>query len=157
MPSKFNFRFETLLKLRRQREGQCQRVVAARLRQIVTLQSRRAKLEEQIALQSEDIRRSLRVGSLDVEEVRLSRHWLVKLRQNLLQADAELAGQHAVLAQERLALSEARKGTKMLETLRDRQYSALAAQLQRREQHELDELNMMRFAHAAMSTEHENS
>lgn len=155
MATRFTFRFETLLKLRKQREGQCQRVVAARLRQIVTLQARRAKLEEQIARQADDFRRSLGAGSLDVEEVRLSRHWLLKLRERVLQAEAELAGQHAVLAQERAALAEARKTSKILETLRERQHSTFAAQLQRREQQELDELNMTRFAHAAMTRERE--
>ena len=155
MATRFAFRFETLLKLRKQREGHCQRIVAARLRQIVTLKARRVKLEEQIARQADDFRRSLGVGTLDVEEVRLSRHWLLKLRERVLQAEAELAGQHAILAQERAALAEARKASKILETLRARQHSTFTAQLQRREQQELDELNMTRFAHAAMTMERE--
>ncbi|MBE7505863.1 MAG: flagellar FliJ family protein [Planctomycetia bacterium] len=156
MASRFSFRFETLLKLRKQREEQCRRVVATRLSQIMATQSRRAEIEDQIARQSGAFRRSLKSDMLDVDEVRLSRHWLLKLRQRLFEADAEVAGQHAVLAQERAALAVARKDTKVLETLRERQYSTFVAQVQRREQLELDELNVTRFAHAAMTNESEN-
>ena len=155
MASRFSFRFETLLKLRKRREEQCRRVVATRLGQILATQSRRAEIVDQISRQSESFRRSLQSDMLDVDEVRLSRHWLLKLRQRLFEADAEVADQHAVLAQERAALAVARKDTKVLETLRERQYSTFVAQVQRREQSELDELNVTRFAHAAMTNESE--
>ncbi len=153
MAGRFTFRFETLLKLRAQKEQEARRAVAARLRQIVDLEKRHQRLEQQITEQTQSVRASLGEASLDVDTLKLARHWLIRLRQGVLQTDAEIAGQRAILAQERSALAESRKGTKMLETLKDRQYSTFAAQLQRREQHELDEMSVTRFAHAALSKE----
>lgn len=156
MAGRFTFRFETLLKLRAQKEDAARRAVAARLRQIVELEKRHERLERQIAEQAGEVRESLREPSLDVDTLKLARHWLIRLRQGVLQTDAEIAGQRAILAQERTMLTEARKGARILETLKDRQYSSFIAQVQRREQQELDEMSVTRFAHSALTRKGEN-
>lgn len=156
MATRFTFRFETLLKIRSQRESLAKRAVASRLRQIAELQRRHDRLAAQISEQTDRVRGSLGGATLDVDELMMARHWLVRLRQGVLMADAEIAAQRAILAQERAALAEARKQSRILENLKDRQYSTFTAQLQRHEQLELDEMSVTRFAHAQLCEEREN-
>lgn len=153
MGAKFTFRFETLWKLRARRADEAKRRVAARLRAILDLEERQRRLEDQVGQESRAVRERLTAGSLNVDDLRLARHWLVRLRQGVLQTEAEIAGQKANLAQERAALAAARKGARILENLRDRQYSSFTAQLQREEQRELDEMSVTRFAHAQLREE----
>lgn len=150
MAGRFNFRFETLLRLRRQKEDLQKRVVALRLRQIQQLQERHALLSERIGQQGDALREQLLGGEIDVDALRWARHWLVRLRQGVLETDAEIATHRAILAQERAALVEARKEAKVMERWRERQKETYVAQLEREEQMQTDELNMMRFARMAM-------
>jgi flagellar export protein FliJ len=68
-----------------------------------------------------------------------------------LAADAQITAQRGMLAQERAALAEARKQTKVLERLQERQRQAYLVELNRRERAELDEMNSTRFAHALLA------
>lgn len=150
MAGRFHFRFETLLRLRQQKEDMHKRIVALRLRQIQQLQERHDLLSERIGQQGDAIRGQLRQQEIDVDALRWARHWLVRLRQGILETDAEIATQRAILAQERAALVESRKEAKVLERWRERQKEAYVAQLEREEQMQTDELNTMRFARLAM-------
>lgn len=144
--AKDTFRFQTLLKLRKQTEDEQKRIVASRQRGIVTLEERRARLLGQISEQTGSMRQMLR-GDIDMDEARWGRHWLVRLRRGVLETDAEIASQRAVLAQERSRLAEAAKQTKILQKLKERRHERYLAELRRREQAETDEINVMRFAH----------
>ncbi|HKQ48350.1 MAG TPA: flagellar export protein FliJ [Phycisphaerae bacterium] len=146
MAGRFRFRFETILRLRRQKEDLQKRVVAARVRQIQQLQERHALLTTRIAQEGEALRGQLREGMVDVDALRSARHWLVRLRQGVLQTDAEIAAHRAILAQERVALVESRKEAEVMSRLRLRQEETFIAQLEREEQLETDDLNTMRFA-----------
>lgn len=146
MAGRFRFRFETILRLRRQKEDLQKRVVAARIRQIQQLQERHALLTTRIAQEGEALRGQLREGMVDVDALRSARHWLVRLRQGVLQTDAEIAAHRAILAQERVALVESRKEAEVMARLRLRQETTFVAQLEREEQLETDDLNTMRFA-----------
>ena len=146
MAGRFRFRFETILRLRRQKEDLQKRVVAARVRQIQQLQERHALLTTRIAQEGEALRGQLREGMVDVDALRSARHWLVRLRQGVLQTDAEIAAHRAILAQERVALVESRKEAEVMARLRLRQETTFVAQLEREEQLETDDLNTMRFA-----------
>jgi flagellar export protein FliJ len=142
------YRFETLLKLRRAREEGAKRVVATRLRAIGAVQQRRAALSERIVQESEAIRASLMEKNLDVEQLRWSRHWLSRLRLGVLEAEAEVAGHRAMLAQERSALSDAMKHRKVLDRLKDRWHGSVIAGLNRAEAQAQDESNTARFVAA---------
>ena len=146
MAGRFRFRFETILRLRRQKEDLQKRVVAARIRQIQQLQERHTLLTTRIAQEGEALRGQLREGMVDVDALRSARHWLVRLRQGVLQTDAEIAAHRAILAQERVALVESRKEAEVMARLRLRQETTFVAQLERDEQLETDDLNTMRFA-----------
>ncbi len=157
MAGRFAFRFETLLRLRKQREDERKRVVAARLRQIGDLMERRNNLVSAIDGQTESLRSALRGGAVDVDQVRWGRHWLTHLRRGVLDTDAELSGQRAMLAQERATLVVARKDTEVLGRLRERRLEAWNVEAARREQIESDEMNTLRFAHASLTESEDRS
>ena len=149
MAKRYTFRLEPLLRLRQQREDGRKRVVASRLREIATLRRRQELFEVQIERQTESMRGSLTAESTNVDALRMCRHWLVGLRRGVLEAAAQISAQRAILAQERAALAEARKETKILDRLKARQREAYMVKLARAEQAELDDMNVTRFAHAA--------
>jgi flagellar FliJ protein len=150
MAGRFHFRFETLLRLRQQKEDLQKRIVAARMRQIQQLQERHSLLTQRLGQQGDEIRAQLQQGRLEVDALRGARHWMVRLRQGLLETDAEIAAHRAILAQERAALVDSRKEAMVMSRLRDRQKEAFVAQLEREEQLETDDLNTMRFARIAL-------
>ena len=153
MAKRFTFRLDSLLRLRQQHEDEKKRIVAARLREIAALEHRQQTLLTEIARQTQAMREVLTAPTVVVDELKQGRHWLIRLRRGVLELDAQLAGEHAILAQERADLAEARKNTKVLERLKERQRAAYVAGVNRREQAELDEMNSMRFAHALMREE----
>lgn len=151
MPGRFTFRFDTLLKVRQQREDSQKRIVAARMRQLDELHRRATLLESRIADQTESLRETLRSGSVEIDDLKWARHAMIQLRRALLETSAETASQRAVLAQEQAALAEARKETRILERLRERQKEAHDAQNKREEQLQTDEMNVSRYIHAGLS------
>jgi flagellar export protein FliJ len=148
---------EALLKLRRQREDEKKRIVAARLREIATLEQRRTTLLAEIDQHTEAMRQALSAASANLDQLKMGRHWLVRLRRGVLDTDAQLNAQRVILLRERAELAEARKDTKVLERLKERQRIAYLAALNRREQMELDEMNSLRHAHAMMGPEGEEA
>lgn len=157
MASKDVFRFETLLKLRRQKEDEAQRTVAARMGHIRELEKRQEALNSRIEGQASSSRMVLSEKTLNLDEVRLSRHWMIRLRQGLLQAEAEMRTQRAILASERTRLSDATKNRKVLSRLKERRLDQYFAEQDRRDQAELDEMNVLRFAYARLDEETSSS
>ncbi len=162
MAKPFTFRFESILRLRRRSEDEQKRIVAARLRDINRLEQRRGlfleRIDEQAALQRSALcglvrlRRTPQADApgrpdpLDVERLKLGRHWMIRLRRGILETDAELAANRALLAHERRKLSEASKKARVLSRLREIRWDAHVTELDRQEQRDLDELNTTRFA-----------
>jgi len=153
MAKRYTFRFETLLRLRRQREDEQKRIVSHRLNDIRRLQRRQDTLLQRINDQSELTRQALQGRQIDVDRLKFGRHWLIRLRRDVLEAEAQIAAQKAILAQERSALVEAVKHRRILSGLKDRRYLKFTAAETRREQAEQDETSVIRFARAARSQE----
>jgi len=148
MAKRYRFLLETLLRLRRQREDEQKRVVAQRLRQVGRIEQHKRLLESNIADQIR-LTRDLQGGErIDVDQLKVGRYWMIRLRRGALEADAALAAQRAMLAQERSELAERRKATKVLERLEERQREAHRVGLEREERMELDDMNSTRFVHA---------
>jgi flagellar FliJ protein len=146
MAKRFQFRFETMLQIRQQREDQQKRVVAARNREIVQVQERLAGLERQIHEETAAIRDGQNSGAVDIQQLMRHRHWLGHLHKAVLDAQSELRTLEAKLAQERLELAEAMKQRKILAKLKERQQERHMQEQQRRETRENDEMNTVRFA-----------
>lgn len=147
------FRFETMLRVRKAKEDERKRVVAARLRKIALLARERQVLEDQIRSQTETMREALSQPQAEIVGLRWGRHWVGRLRRQVLATDARIAAQRAILAQERTGLTDARKETKALDRLKERQNEAYQANERRRELREADELNLARYLHAQISAE----
>jgi flagellar biosynthesis chaperone FliJ len=139
--------------LRQQREDEKKRIVAARLRKIKTLEQHKQVLGTRIAEQTEMIRDLLVREQMDVDELKAGRHWMIRLRRGVLDAEGALATNRAILAQERADLANARKETKVLERLKEKQQQAFVAEIERLDRLDADELNVTRFAHAQMAEE----
>ncbi|MFQ5411333.1 MAG: flagellar export protein FliJ [Phycisphaerae bacterium] len=147
MAKRYTFRFETLLRLRRQREDEEKRVVAARLREIRRLEDRQRSLLGRIDEQAQLTRGALRDASLDIDRLKIGRHWMTRLRRGVLEAEAEISTHKALLAQERIRLVEAAKQAKILSRLKERRLDRWRMDQERLEQAESDEINTLRFAH----------
>lgn len=157
MAKRYEFRYETLLRLRRQREDERKRVVAARLREIRTLEDRRATLENRIREQTEQVRDALRSSTLNLDDLKLSRHWVIRLRRGVLETDEAIKTHRAVLSKERQHLAEAAKDKKVLERLKERRLAEYMAEMDRREQLELDEMNAQRAARAVFALQEDDA
>jgi len=157
MARAYQFRFETLLRLRRRREDECKQAVAARLRELQSLERRRDTLLERIREQTAQTRDALRTDSLDIEDLKLGRHWIIRLKRGVLDVQTRFAAQSAILEQERRRLAEASKDVKVLSRLQERQLVEHVAEMNRREQLELDEMNVTRHARAAADREIETA
>jgi len=121
----FRFRLEAVLKLRQQREDACQRVVAARLREI-------AAAERQLAvLRTESLDETARLRTLS-ESSAASQNWIVQLRRSraylgfvqrsVAEQEAKLAELNGQLDAERGQLIEVAKQLKVVEKLRERHW-----------------------------------
>ena len=144
------FRLETLLKVRKAREDEHKRIVAARLGHIEKLSAQKTAIEAQISSQAVSMRDALSGEKADVDFLRWGRHWITRLRMQSARVDAETAAHRAVLAQERERLAAARKETKILERLKERQFEAAAAEEAARAARESDDMNTVRFVYDSL-------
>lgn len=147
------FRFEALMRLRKAREDQQKRVVAMCLQNVEKLRQRRSALEDEVRDRTADLRADLVGDHAAIDGMRWGRHWLARLRREMLATDAGIAERRAVLAHERSVLGAARKETRVLERLKERQAEAAREEEARRERKEADDLNIARFAFARLQSE----
>jgi flagellar FliJ protein len=147
MAKQFQFRFETMLKLRRRREDEHKRIVADRLRQIAQVREQIASQEEQIQQQTDVIRGHTAAGTIDLQQVMRNRHWLGHLHKGILEAQARIRFLEARLSQERVHLAEAAKQRRVLEKLKERQQERYLQDQNRRATRELDEMATVRFVY----------
>jgi flagellar FliJ protein len=145
MARRFTFRFDTLLKIRRQREDEHKRIVGGRLREIAQTQLRIDAIQRQIDEEMNAIRAGQDRGTIDIQQLMRHRHWLGHLHKSGLEAEARLGYLEARLAQERAALAEAVKQRRILEKLRERQADRHQREADRQERLESDELATVRY------------
>lgn len=148
-----SFRFETLLKLRKQREDEAKRIVSERLNRIRTLEERQEAIQQRIATEVSEVRGEMQAYKLNTDQIRLGRHWITRMRQGLLNAEAEMRTQQAILAAERRQLAEASTERKILAKLKEQRLERVLTEQRQREQAEMDELNTLRFVHAGLHGE----
>lgn len=153
MAKRFRFRFETMLKIRRQREDQHKRIVADRLRQITTVRAELRQLDQLIHEENDALRSGQAVGRIDLQQTVRRRQWVMHLHKATLDAEARLRGLEAQLAQERAALAEAAKQRRIIEKLRERQFERHQAEQQRSETVAADDLTTVRYVYEAGAAE----
>lgn len=147
------FRFETLLRLRKAKEDERKRVVGLRLRRITALRRRQDTMRVQVSEQTDAIRAELRRPRAAIVGVRWGRHWVGHLRRGILEIEARIAEERALLAQERSELVAVRKETRVLDRLKEKRREAFREEMARREQRETDDVNVTRFVRARLLRE----
>jgi flagellar FliJ protein len=140
MAKRFRFRLETVLKVRRQREDQQKRVVAAKVRRLTDLQSQARSVDEQIAQAVQAARGSRHPGALDMSQIARQRFWLGHLQRLLVETAGQIREVAEELHRERRVLIDLAKDRKALEKLKETQAQRYQAELDRAERIELDEL-----------------
>lgn len=147
MARRFVFRYETLLKIRRQHEDRHKRIVAERLGQIAAARDRLSALQGQIADEEAAIRAGQDAGTIDMQQLIRHRHWLGHLHKSALETQASIRALEARLAQERAALAEAVKQRKILDKLKERRLERHLQEQDRQETRADDDLTAVRFVH----------
>ena len=145
MARRFTFRFDTMLKIRRQREDEHKRIVAGRLREIAKVQEQLDSLDRQIRDELASIRSRQEPGTIDMQQVIRHRRWLGHLHKAVLDGQGRLRFLEAKLAQERAALAEAAKQRQILQKLKERQYERFLREQDRLETLAADDMTTVRY------------
>lgn len=145
MAKRFTFRFETMLRIRKQREDEHKRIVASRLREIGGVQNHMTSLDKQIRDELQAIRFGRRPGTIDMQQIIRHRHWLGCLHKGVLEGQAKMRFLEAELARERADLAEAAKQRRILEKLKERQREQYHGEQDRLEALAADDLTTVRY------------
>lgn len=140
MARRFRFPLETLLMVRRLREREAQRKVAAQRAEIARLDRLDQADRREIARQQAELLSAQRQPRLDPRELARGWAWIAHLRRNLagrMELRAQLA---AALTRRQAEYQQARQATKVIETLRERRWSEYVRASRRQEQAGLDEV-----------------
>ncbi len=153
MAKRFNFRLETVLKMRKQQEQEKQRALAARLREMSTLRDHLMGLNEQIASETGKAGGHAVHAHLDVPALSKHRFWISHLQRGVLETESKMRKLEESLVEDRKALAEAAREFKIIETLRAKQRRQHDEVLKREETLETDETSLLYHARRQYGTD----
>ncbi len=140
MARRFRFRLQTLLKVRRLREREAKRKVAAQRAVIARLDRLNEQTSTEILQQQDVLMYGQQQGRLDPAALQRGRAWIAYLRKTMslrLLQRAELLDQlHRLQAE----FQAARTQSRIIEKLRERRWSEYVRDRERRDQAAADEL-----------------
>lgn len=147
---RFNFRLQTLLRLREQLRDQRREELAKAFQADAMLADRRDSATLRLVALKEDYRAASGVGEVRVDRLLVSQRCEVALRVEIRQIEE----QRRVLAEEiekrRAALVEADRQVRVLEKLKAKQYERFLHEERLRENKEIDEVAGRKKVHAAV-------
>ena len=152
MPA-FRFRLETALKLRQRAEEESKKLLA---QGIATLESRQQKmlsLRQQLTAAVEDRRQLLEQGEFHSELMIYGLGWMESIKEQMASCQSSIEDAQQQVAKARSALVAARRGVKVLETLRERRYQQWRIMENRRQERISSDLAGIRWQaqHASQS------
>ncbi len=150
MAKRFEFRLGAVLRVRRLREDDAQRQVAAQRARIARIEELDEQTRREIASQQEQLLAMQREEHLDPREAARGRAWVAHLRHTVAQRQpvrAQLLRELTALQQ---ALIAARRDVRALEILRDKRLAEWRRDRARREQAATDEAARNLQGRAAM-------
>ena len=141
---KFKFQFATVLKIRQTREEEALRSLADAQRVYQAELARKSKL---ISTLSDALvrREGLGVVSIGIDAFQLEQFFIVGTKQRIIQQDQALVRASRGVEKALRAYLHARRQTRMIELLREKQIKEFKKALEKKEQKELDELSVMRM------------
>ena len=145
MAKRFQFRLDTVERLRKQDVDRRRRVVAEAVRSVTTAEAQLADITRQLRETVEISRGERQASRPDVAALRSHESYGGWLQGKALEAQARLATQRGVLRAERDKLAETSKRLKVIEKLREREWSRFKRDEARREQREADEIGLQQY------------
>jgi len=137
---KFSFKFDPLLKLRRNQRDICRQLLADVLGHDDKLVARRNAVEAERLTQIDELRNlSTRGNELNIDASAARRHYAVQLTANVAEIDARRADLAGQIASCRQALIRADQAVKSLEKLADKQQTEFVFEQERLEARALEE------------------
>jgi len=140
MPRRFEFRLQTLLRVRELREREAKRKLGAKLAQLAQLDALDRQAGQEIARQHERLRTEQASAYLDAAAIARRRSWIAAVRRAMAERErlrAAYRGELHVLQDE---LRAARMQRRIIEKLRERRWNEHIQAEARGEQAAADEL-----------------
>jgi flagellar FliJ protein len=144
MATRFRFRLEGLLKLRKALEEDARRAFARTLQARNAVEARLRELEEE-HVRTLDARRAGQGEVLDLDRWRAIERFLVVVEHRIARTRVELAEAEALVAEARKALTRAHQAHLMLLRLKERRQEQHAHEIMLEEFRNLDELAVLRY------------
>lgn len=139
------FRFQSILDLRKRTEEERQMALALSLQQMVALRGQKERLQAEQLRIGETIKTTLR-GALDARMLEQNYRYLYSLDQEILRVGEEIQRAEEDVARQRQLLADAMKERKTMEKLKDQDRQAVLDAYRHKEQETLDDLNVARYA-----------
>ena len=139
---RFVFNLETVLRQRQRAEHEQQRELAAAQSEMVRLQAELKALNDALQASSAEMKAGHLTGTLDVNYLAAHRRYTVAMQRAGHVLVQDMARQQRKVDDAQRLLAEAAKERKVLEKLKERQRERWAAEIQRKELAELDEVGM---------------
>ena len=140
--AKFTFNLEVVLRQRQRAEHERQRELAAAQSEMTRLQAELKALNDALRASSAEMKAGHLTGTLDVNYLAAHRRYTVAMQRAGHVLVQDMARQQRKVDEAQRLLTEAAKERKVLEKLKERQRDRWAAELQRKELAELDEVGM---------------
>jgi flagellar FliJ protein len=140
MAKRFQFRLETLLRVRELREREAKRKVGAKQAEIARVDQLNRQTDDEILRRQDNLRSHQQGETLVAADLARERAWIGHLRRTILERQAVRAGLVTELGALRDQLREARTQKRIIEKLRERRWEDYTRDRQRQEQAESEEL-----------------
>ena len=140
--AKFVFKLEGVLRQRKHVEQEKQRVLAMKQRSFGELQGTLRRLQETVQATNDEVRNNHLVGRLNMDFIAAHRRFLTGMQRQAMAVIQKMALAQRAVDEARAELAEAARRRKVIEKLRERQFQRWRAELDRREQAEMDEIGM---------------
>jgi len=137
---RFQFRLETLLRVREIREREAKRKVGAKQAEIARVDRLNRLTAEEVSRRQEVLREHQRQAVLTPHALVCERAWIAYLRRTIVERQAFRAGLVTELQTLQDELRRARMQKRIIEKLRERRWEEYVKDRKRREQAESDEL-----------------
>ncbi len=138
--SKFNFRLESLLDVRRAAEKECQRKLAEIQQQIQLLMREIEDTQARIAAEDKALTSEKLVGTLDMLYIAHEKRFVGNLHMKIVLALQRVAASEVSLNAARAKLLAAARDRKVIEKLKEKQLARWRAEQDKKESAQLDEL-----------------
>lgn len=139
------FRFQSILDLRKRTEEERQMALALSLQQVVALRGQKERLQTEQLRIGETIKTTLH-GALDALTLDQNYRYLYSLDEEIRRVGEEIHRAEEEVARQRQLLADAMKERKTMEKLKDHDRQAFLDAYRHKEQEALDDLNVARYA-----------